>query len=158
MAVSNTMTQKKIFSSVIILLFWLWLPGQLSAQAVSASASLDSTLMVIGGQMNLKFEVVQPADLKVSFPQFTDTITANIEIVETHKTDTTLVEGNRIAISKAYTITSFDSGLHYLPPIHFEYLDGEMLRQASTTSMALMVVNPFKEVDPQKGFFDIKSP
>ncbi len=157
MAGSNTMIYTKIFRPAILLCFWLWLPGQLSAQAVSASASLDSTLMVIGGQMDLKLEVVQPAGLKVAFPLFTDTITANIEIVELQKIDTTTIDGNRISLAQTYRITSFDSGLHYLPPIHFEYMEGEMMRQASTQSMALLVVNPFEQVDPEKGIFDIKA-
>ncbi len=158
MAGSNTMIYTKIFRPTILLCFWLWLPGHLSAQAVSATASLDSTLMVIGGQMNLKIEMVQPADLKVAFPLLTDTITANVEIVEAQKIDTTAIDGNRIAISQTFRITSFDSGLHYLPPIHFEYMEGEMMRQASTQSLALLVVNPFEEVDPEKGIFDIKAP
>jgi hypothetical protein len=103
MAVSNTMINTKIFKPVLLLLLGLWLPGLLSAQSVSASASLDSTLMVIGGQMKLKLEVVQPADLKVAFPLFTDTITENIEIVEAHPKRYTLIDGNRIAISRAFT-------------------------------------------------------
>lgn len=158
MAVSNTMINTKMLRPALILLLGLWLPGLLSAQSVSASASLDSTLMVIGGQMQLILEVVQPADLKVAFPQFTDTITENIEIVEAHPGDTAVIDGDRIAISRAYTITSFDSGLHYLPPIHFEYMEGEMMRRETTRSLALMVVNPFEEVDPEKGIFDLKSP
>jgi hypothetical protein len=158
MAASNTMINTTIFRPVILILFWLWLPGHLSAQTVSATASLDSTLMIIGGQMDLKLEVVQPVGLNVAFPFFADTITANIEIVESGKIDTTAIDGDRIAISQAFTITSFDSGLHYLPPIHFEYMEGAMERQASTQSMAILVVNPFEEVDPEKGIFDIKTP
>lgn len=158
MAGSKTMINTIIFRPLLLLFIGLWLPGQLSAQAVSASASLDSTLMVIGGQMDLKLELVQPAGLSVAFPLFTDTITGQIEIVEAHKTDTTLIDGDRIALSKTFRITSFDSGLHYLPPIHFEYMEGEMMRRASTQSLALMVVNPFEIVDPEKGIFDIKAP
>lgn len=158
MAGSNTMIYTKILRPAILLCFGLWLPGLVSAQAVSANASLDSTLMVIGGQMNLKLEVVQPADLKVAFPLFSDTITANIEIVEAQKIDTTAIDANRIGISQTFRITSFDSGLHYIPPIYFEYMEGEMMQRAATQSMALLVVNPFEMVDPEKGFFDIKAP
>lgn len=157
MAGSKTMIYTKNFRPAILLFFWLWLPGLLSAQAVSARASLDSTLMVIGGQMDLKLEVVQPAGLIVAFPLFTDTITANIEIVEAYKIDTTAIDGNRIAIAQTFRVTSFDSGLHYLPPIYFEYMEGERMQRASTQSMALLVVNPFEEVDPEKGIFDIKT-
>jgi hypothetical protein len=37
-------------------------------------------------------------------------------------------------------------------------MEGEMMRRETTQSLALMVVNPFEEVDPEKGIFDIKSP
>lgn len=157
MAGSKTMMYTKFFRPAILLFIWLWLPGLLSAQAVSATASLDSTLMVIGGQMDLKLEVVQPVGLKVAFPQFTDTITANIEIVEAQQLDTTAIDADRIAIAQTFRITSFDSGLHYLPPIYFEYMEGELMQRTSTPSMALLVVNPFEEVDPEKGIFDIKA-
>ena len=33
-----------------------------------------------------------------------------------------------------------------------------MLRKVETRGLALNVINPFVEVDPQKGFFDIKQP
>jgi len=160
MAGSNTMKYTTTFRSAILFLFWLWLPGQLHAQNISVSASLDSTLMVIGGQMNLTLEVVQPKNLEVAFPLFTDTITTNIEIVEDLKTDTTLLdsENDRITLKKIYIITSFDSGLHYIPPIQFEYMEGETINRASTQSLALMVVNPFENVNPEKGIYDIKEP
>ncbi len=125
-------------------------------QSASASASLDSSLMVIGGQMQLRFELAQPSDIRVAFPFLSDTISSKIEIVESHPADTTKLDGGRLSITKAYTITSFDSGLHYIPPIQFEYMEGEILRKAETQPLALLVVNPFAEVNPEKGIFDLK--
>lgn len=126
-------------------------------QNVSASATLDSTLMIIGGQMNLTLNVTQPKDLLVEFPLLADTITKNIEIVEAARPDTT-IQNNMLNITQVIRITSFDSGLHYIPPIVFEYKKGELTDQQQTNSLALMVVNPFENVDPQKGLFDIKQP
>lgn len=127
------------------------------AQSVSVSAVLDSTLMIIGGQMNLTLTVTQPDDFAVEFPLLVDTITKNVEIVEAAKPDTT-IQNNMLNITQIVRITSFDSGLHYIPPIVFEYKKGELTGQQETNSLALMVVNPFESVDPQKGIFDIKQP
>ncbi len=127
------------------------------SQVVTATAALDSSLLFIGGQMNLTLEVSQPKGIAVAFPQYTDTIITPIEIVGVPKTDTTYNDAS-INIRKVYTITSFDSGLHYIPPIEFQYRDEEMLRKVETRGLALNVINPFVEVDPAKGFFDIKQP
>jgi hypothetical protein len=113
--------------------------------------------MFIGGQMNLRLEVIQPDGLNVALPIFTDTITKNIEIVS-HTRPDTVRNGDMLNIMCTYRITSFDSGLHYIPPITVEYLTGEMLERQESRSLALMVVNPFAEVDIEKGIFDIKQP
>jgi hypothetical protein len=132
------------------------LPG--AAQNVAVSASTDSTLMFIGGQMKFNLEVSQPEGYLVIFPHLTDTITKEIEIVEIHKRDTTVLDNRRLLIRQMYTITSFDSGLHYIPPMRIEYQHDNQMSSAATQSMALLVVNPFAEVDPEKGFFDLKLP
>jgi hypothetical protein len=128
-----------------------------SAQQVTATAQTDSSLMFIGGQMNLTLEVTQPLDITVAFPEFSDTITENIEVVDIATADTT-INNQMMTIRKTYTITSFDSGLHYIPPIEFQYMDEQMQRKAITRSLGINVINPFEEVDPEKGIFDIKQP
>ncbi len=128
----------------------------ISAQQVSASAKLDSTLILIGGQIDLKLEVSQPEGIKINFPVFNDTIIKSVEIVDKGQIDTLRMDNNRLVLSQLYRITSFDSGLHYIPPIQFELIDGELKKSFKTEAMSLMVVNPFKEVNPEKGIFDIK--
>jgi hypothetical protein len=128
------------------------------AQDFSVNANPDSTLMVIGGQMDLTLEVSQPSDIIVAFPQFTDTITKNIEIVDRSEPDTTIQGNNRISVKQVFRITSFDSGLHYIPPMEFELASANLEAKKKTRPIGLMVVNPFEEVDPKKGITDIKAP
>jgi hypothetical protein len=130
--------------------------SELMAQNVNATAELDSTVIFIGGQINLKLEVSQPKGIKVQFPQLTDTITKNIEIIEKSKIDSIHVDNNRIVLTQSYLITSFDSGLHYIPPVQFEIDDNENKNLTSSNALSLMVVNPFKQVKPEEGIFDIK--
>ena len=148
---------KLIFLIILPFLFYLAVSTVTFGQHVSVSTTLDSTLMVIGGQMNFLLEVVQPTGLEVFIPVFPDTITKNIEVVRFSKPDT-VRNGDILSISRLYRITSFDSGLHYIPPVEVEYLVGEMIEKQASRSLGILVVNPFVEVDPQKGFFDIKQP
>lgn len=129
----------------------------LSANNVVVSAKLDSSLMVIGGQMNLTIEISQPKNIKTIFPDINDTITKDIEVLEITKPDTIFHDDQRLSLTQIYRVTSFDSGLYYIPPMLFEYFDGELAGKATTEPLVLMVINPFEEVDPQKGFFDLKN-
>ncbi|MCU4165159.1 hypothetical protein [Carboxylicivirga caseinilyticus] len=128
------------------------------AQNVTVSAEMDSTMIFIGGQIDLRLQMSQPADLEIAFPLLTDTIIKEIEIVKAGKLDTLSRENQRLLIQQTFTITSFDSGLHYIPPIVFEEASNKLSQQIETNHLSLMVVNPFEEVDPQKGITDIKMP
>ena len=137
---------------------WVLLCYNSNAQQVSVTATLDSAMILIGGQMDFKLEVSQPTGLLVNFPQLTDTITKNIEIVEKGQIDSLRLGNDRLVLSQLFRITSFDSGLHYIPPIEFEVIQNEVRNVAASNALSLMVVNPFKEVDPKKGITDIKGP
>ncbi|MBR8534850.1 hypothetical protein KDU71_04700 [Carboxylicivirga sediminis] len=151
---------KKHISRVLVS-FLILLPGVVhnaSAQNVSVSAEMDSTVIFIGGQIDLKLQLSQPDNMELNFPLLTDTITKNIEIVRASQIDTLNKENGRYLIEQSLRITSFDSGLHYIPPIVFEEASQKLGKAIQTEPMALMVVNPFDEVDPQKGIVDIKQP
>ncbi len=145
---------KKFILSLVVLLS-LGSTG-LFAQQVNISATMDSTMILIGGQIDLKLEVSQPAGLNIQFPELTDTITKNIEIVEKGGIDSVKLENDRLVLTQLFRITSFDSGLHYIPPIEFEVIQEDVKNIAQSNALSLMVVNPFKEVDPEKGLTDIK--
>ncbi|MCW3787044.1 hypothetical protein [Plebeiibacterium sediminum] len=148
---------KTSIKALVVIFCCIFLSGiKTNAQNVSASATLDSTTILIGGQIDLRIEVSQPEGLKVNFPVFNDTITKSIEIVEKGEVDSIKMDNDRIVLSQLYRITSFDSGLHYIPPIKIEVFDGELKNMVDTDPLSLRVVNPFQEVNPEKGMFDIK--
>ena len=132
--------------------------SSISAQNVNVTATLDSTMIFIGGQIDLKLEISQPNNISINFPLLTDTITKNIEIVEKGDIDTLNIDNERLVLTQLFRVTSFDSGLHYISPLEFEIIDGESRKIAASNALSLMVVNPFQEVDPEKGVIDIKGP
>ncbi len=152
--ISVRMTGLKLIVLIFVLSFIYSNSGR--AQQVSASVKLDSTMIFIGGQIDMKIELSQPTGVTVDFPQLNDTITKEIEIVDKGGIDTTKLDNNRIVLSQIVRITSFDSGLHYIPPMFFELHKDDFKKTVQSEGLSLRVVNPFKEVNPQKGIFDIK--
>ncbi len=151
--------KKYIISLKAVLLFSvLAFSVQAHAQGISVNAQMDSTLIFIGGQIDLKLEVSQPEGVQVNFPVFADTIVAGVEIVNQTGVDTLVKNNQQVLLQQTFRITSFDSGLYYIPPIEFELAAGEAKEIAKTQPMSLNVVNPFESVDPEKGVMDIKMP
>lgn len=142
----------------LFILFLVVCSFQAKAQGISVGAQLDSTLMFIGGQIDLKLQVSQPEGIQVNFPMMVDTVVTDLEILYQSEIDTLSNENQQLLLEKTYRITAFDSGLYYIPPIEFEIAQGEMIQIAKAQPMSLNVVNPFEEVDPEKGVMDIKQP
>ncbi len=118
---------------------------------VSVSASIDSTLIMIGDQARLTFQIGQDADKTVMFPIIEEELIKFIEVVERSKPDTTDLGQNRIEISQTYTITSFEDSLYYIPP--FAFVSGT--DTSWSPSLSLGVVQPF-EIDTTNAITDIK--
>lgn len=107
---------KKIFLSILLAFSLINL---VFAQEISVKASLEPNEILIGDQAKFKLEVTQPASEKVSWPQFSDTLATNVQIVEKLKTDTIASDGI-LSITSEYIITSYDSGFYYIPEQIFE--------------------------------------
>jgi len=88
------------------------------AQQISFKASIDSTALLIGQQSMMHLEVSGPATLKYTFPVFQENaLVKGIEVLQAGPLDTLEMSNNLIRIKKDYIITSFDSGLYYIPPV-----------------------------------------
>lgn len=122
---------KKIFLS-ILLAFSLISFG--FAQEISVKASLEPNEILIGDQAKFKLELTQPTSEKVSWPQFSDTLATNVQIVEKLKTDTIASDGI-LSITSEYIITSYDSGFYYIPEQIFE----TAIEKAFTNPLGLTV-------------------
>lgn len=102
----------------IYLLFSIASIGYASAQNVVVSAEVDSMMMWIGQQTGLHVEVTCDAGQDITFPLYRDTIVKGLEIIPPVKTDTQYVNnGQRMVVTRNYTVTCFDSALIYIPYI-----------------------------------------
>jgi hypothetical protein len=125
----------------------------LHAQNLTVEAHIDSTVIVIGGQTALTFEINQVPGKKVITPLFSDTIIGGIEIVEPLKADTTKADNGNILVKQRYVVTSFEDSLLYIPPYPF-VLDGDTVW---SKSLSLKVVQPFQIDTASNQIADIKT-
>jgi hypothetical protein len=141
--------------AVLTVLFSAAAVVTLQAQNTQVTAKLDRATVRIGEQVKLHLTVFQRKGEKVIFPVLTDTLTANVQVLGSGKTDTinNQQDAQKIAVTKSYMITSFDAGAYQLPPLAFV----TALRDTSYTDPLSFNVESVK-VDTTKSIYDIKQP
>ena len=119
--------------------------------AIVVSASIDSTMLMIGDQTAMHLQVTQEANEQVQIPVFGETLQEGIEIVDRGALDTTTLPDGRLQVQQNLMLTSFKDSLFAIQPIAF--VSGE--DTFWTEPMALNVIQPF-EVDSSLAITDIK--
>jgi len=131
------------------------LPVISSGQRIKATASLDSTHILIGDQVNLTLELEKPENLKMEFPVLADNISEYIEILRQSPIDT-ILENNTMKLVKKFLITSFDSGEHRIPPFWFRLYFDDRLDSIASNELFIRVYT--MQIDTTRGPTDIKMP
>ena len=122
------------------------------AQKITVNARLDSTVLWIGNQAHLTFEVSQQSSQKVRMPIFSDSITGGLIIVQPVKIDTLKSQDGHILVKQNYLVTAFQDSLLYIPPFPFVF-NGDTVW---SKSLSLKVVQPFKIDTASHSIADIK--
>jgi len=142
------------FYRLILVLILLVFSFKVKSQEINVNAVLDSNYIVIGDQIKLYFEVNQPKDVKLKFPQLFDTIVDKVEILERTEIDTTYLTADQILLKQNYLITSFDSGFYYFKPFEFILGEGDNKQLIKTEPLFLQVFT--LQLDTADAIFDIK--
>jgi len=133
--------------------------GCLYGQEVEVEARIDSNNVLIGDQTNLSLIINQPDSINVFFPEFSDTITESIEIINSTSPDTLRLDNKRLEITRNYNISCFDSGYHYIPPFIFQYNKDSLSATWETQPLFLHVSRvDIAPADSSDVIFDIKLP
>jgi hypothetical protein len=148
------MKLKTKIGSLALLLF---LAVSANAQRIKATASIDSTNILLGDQVKLFLEIDHPKTVEVTFPNVPDTLIKYIEVLDRSEIDT--FESNEETFQKqiqSFLITSFESGSYRIPPFWFKIdLDGR-LDSIPTNGVTLNVHT--MAIDTTRGPTDIKYP
>jgi len=138
---------------LILFLFMAFLvPLHSYAQKITVNAKIDSTMIWIGNQAHLTYEVSQQPNQKVIMPAFTDSIPGGLELVEPGKMDTSKSPDGHLIVTQHYLVTAFKDSLLYIPAFPF-VLNGDTVW---SKSLSLKVVQPFKIDTTSKKIADIK--
>jgi hypothetical protein len=144
---------------MIILLWITALAGNVNAQEAFVEARLDTNKILIGDQINLNISFSMPLDYRVIWPFFQDTLTRNLEIISQTPVDTMKSESdNLVNMIQSITITSFDSGRYYIPPIRVQYQPIDDTSFSEVSSIPLWLEVQTMEVDTTKAIKAIKPP
>ena len=119
--------------------------------AIVVSASIDSTMLMLGDQTDLHLQVTHDATEQVQMPVFGETLQDGIEIVDRTGIDSVTLPDGRLQLTQNLTLTSFKDSLFSIEPI--AVASGE--DTFWTESMALNVIQPV-EVDSSLAITDIK--
>jgi len=145
-----------ILRKLLIILLCLAVFKDTGAQFVEVRTSLDTNQVLIGDQFNLLIIISQPAGIRVSYPEYTDTIIEGIEILERFTPDTIPADNDQIEITRRYLLTSFDSGIYVLPPMTF-HLSADEWSDSITSNPIYLAVYTLP-LDSAGRIFDIKAP
>ena len=144
----------KILFSIISVLFAV---ETINAQRIKATASLDSTNILLGDQVKLFLEIDPPKNVNVEFPAVPDTILNLIEILDRSGIDTFELDNEDFQKQiQAYTITCFDSGSYRIPPYWFNIDLNGTVDSVPSNGVTLNVYTMV--IDTTKGPTDIKMP
>lgn len=125
-----------------------------SVQSQNASALLERNEIKIGEQTTIQLALRVPAAQKnILMPALQDTITKFVELVHLSEIDTTFDDEDITTkiFSQTITITSWDSGIHVIPPFKF-VLANDTLK----TTPLLLTVNTIP-IQAEQDIKDIKS-
>ncbi|MFO7614962.1 MAG: hypothetical protein R6W71_10015 [Bacteroidales bacterium] len=148
---------KRVVHIIICVIISGWFANA-HGQYTGATARLDTNSILIGDQIGLDLTVTVPAGQFVQWPLFIDTLVRNVEILRKSGIDTVASASDYYTIRQKLFITSFDSGLYVIPPLHFRYFSkGDTLSFFTETMPLYLEVNTL-EVDPDQDIKPIKPP
>lgn len=147
----------KLKTKIGSLFLLLILTVSANAQRVKATASIDSTNILLGDQVKLFLEIDHPKTVEVTFPNVPDTLIEFVEVLDRSEIDTFEMDDEAFQKQiQSFLITSFDSGSYRIPPFWFKInLDGR-LDSIPTNGATLNVYS--MEIDTTRGPTDIKYP
>lgn len=155
--IPQTNVMKRQGKTLVLLVAFVMVSWLSSAQV---TASIDSTKIKIGEQINYKINVVADSTDLVIFPEGQSF--SPLEMIESYKIDTTKVESKYNFIKK-YGLTEFDSGVYYIPRQKVIIGDKTFLTDSlkvevnniavDTTKQGLYDIKPIIEVEKSSGHF-----
>lgn len=132
----------------------------LTASTVSSQiviqTSLDTTSILIGDQINIRYTVSNDKNTEVIFPDIQDSIISKISIVSVSDADTVYSGTDKLTVEKKFLITCFDSGTYIIPEFPF-LIKHNGKTDTAFSPTASLYVNSLPQKAEMQDIYDIKS-
>lgn len=144
----------KIFRTYFVLIFLF--VSELSAQSVSALASVDSSNYLVGDYINYTIEVRSDKKIQIITPLIRDSL-KNVEVIK--EFEPVLKEEKNInSTIFAFTISYYDSASVTIPPVAIRYkVSGDNAEKVVLSNPVTFTVRTVP-VQPQAEIKDVKEP
>jgi hypothetical protein len=143
------------FKIILVLSFWLT-TDIVIGQKLSIEAKIDTNKISIGDQIGLSYRILKEKGLVMRYPALQHNITDKIEIVGNPVVDSSEIEGSGEQVLIKCVITSFDTGMYYIPPQSFLVKHGTTYDTVHSNATYLEVVGV--PIDTTNTIRDIRGP
>jgi hypothetical protein len=151
----ESFVRKQCMVAIVFFQLLLAVGQNLQAQTVSAQLKADSNHLLIGDFLNVQLTVKHSAGVSVTLPTLTDSL-GNMDLIGQSKTDT-VTEGNNILLTKAFTVSAYDSGEFHAGPFMVLYMTNSGVVDTVFSNPVAVWVNTLN-VDTSKPIKPIKAP
>jgi hypothetical protein len=145
----------KLRKTILITTLILTIVGSLFGQINRIETILDTSEILLGDQVHLKYSVETPKSAIIEFPFYKDTIIKGIEVIGISEIDTITLNNESNKLVQSILITSFDSGSYIIPGAYVVCrYEGKIDTFKAPDAFMQVYTMP---VDTSKGIFDIKA-
>jgi hypothetical protein len=147
----------KVWSkSGLLFCLLLIIAGRGYPQKLSLKTIIDTNRIVLGDQTGLSYTIERKDDVTVQLPAFDKDLTDGVEIIGSPVVDSVKIKGDGWKMSLDLTITSFDTGIYYIPPQRFILRDNSFTDTLLSPATYLEVFGV--KIDTTGTIRDIKPP
>lgn len=125
---------------------FLWLLVIMPAIFTTAGAQVQVTTefntnnILIGDQVTLKISVSPQPGISIQNIDYSAINTVEgLELLSSKAPDTLILGGKTWMMTQELTLTSFDSGYYFIPPVTVHFLEGSRADSAKSSDLALLV-------------------
>jgi hypothetical protein len=141
----------------ILLIFSVMLIGNnLIGQKLSIKTNIDTNKIAIGDQVALTYTFLKDKNIKLQYPVFGQNLIEKIEIIGRPRVDSANTKGPLMQVSVKLIITSFDTGIYYIPPQPFVVFNSGISDTVFSKATYLEVIGV--AIDTTGTIRDIKAP
>lgn len=123
-------------------------------QHISVKTTIDTNRIILGDQIGLAYIIEADEDAIVLLPFFTKELVEGIEIIHEPVIDSIKMDDGNWKISLNLIITSFDTGIYYIPPQKFVIKDNTDTVLSAASYLEVFGVS----IDTTNTVRDIKPP